>query len=852
MLIFRLIQRHISRRRFQSLLFVVGVALGVAVGLAIDLANTSAKRAFTISTESITGSTTHQIVGGPSGLDASIYNTVRDDLGITRAAPVIEAPVRAVNMDERALRFLGVDTQVEEPFRDYLSADQVLLDESFVDIEIADEILELFTPVLISERLAAEQGFSIGDILTLRINVELVDAQIVGLLQPDDSISQEALDDIVATDLRVAQRLFDMDGRISRLDLILEDDQVVAVESILPAGVILTTPAQRSNTLDQMTEAFEINLQALSLLALVVGIFLIYNTVMFSVVQRRNVIGIMRSLGTSKRQIFRMVLGEAFILGTVGTAFGLLMGIIMAQGTVGAISQSVNDLYFRVNVETVTITPMSILRGVAVGVAASVLAAVIPSIEATRTTPAGSMRRSDFEQSALKLVPYITAVGISMIIGGVLVLQLNSTNLILSFTGLFLVIVGAAFFTPLGMVTLSKMLTPVTGALFGVLGRMAPRALVRSLSRTAIAVAALTLSVSVIVGVGVMISSFRTTVVSWLDLTLGADIFISTPSASTDSDPNIDPALEQRLAEVPGVVDVPVVRTADVLSPTHPDLPPVQIVAIDTDLTGGKREFVWRAQDDYLALLEQGQVMVSEPFAFRRDITPENNTITLITDNGEQAFTVLGVFYDYTSDQGSLWMTLDTYRQFYDDPYLTSMAVTLAPNADLSEVRELIRTDALAGYDFELQSNRELRDSALEVFDRTFSITIALQILATIVAFIGILSALMALQLENIREYGIMRATGMTPGQLRQFTFIQTGLMGVISGILAIPIGVALAYILISVINVRSFGWSMNMQLQPQEFIQAFGVALIAALLAGVYPAWRISRIQPAAALRNE
>jgi putative ABC transport system permease protein len=213
---------------------------------------------------------------------------------------------------------------------------------------------------------------------------------------------------------------------------------------------------------------------------------------------------------------------------------------------------------------------------------------------------------------------------------------------------------------------------------------------------------------------------------------------------------------------------------------------------------------------------------------------------------------VAGVYYDYTTDQGALLMADPVYRRFYDDRSISSMAAFITPGADLQAVIDRLRTETLAGRDLVVRGNRALRDSALEVFERTFSITVALQALATIVAFIGILSALMSLQLEHSREYAVMRANGLTPRQMWQLTLTQTGLMGATAGLLAAPIGLALAYVLIDVINVRSFGWTMQVMLAPEEFIQAFLVAVAAALLAGIYPAWRLSRLSPSEALRME
>jgi putative ABC transport system permease protein len=273
-------------------------------------------------------------------------------------------------------------------------------------------------------------------------------------------------------------------------------------------------------------------------------------------------------------------------------------------------------------------------------------------------------------------------------------------------------------------------------------------------------------------------------------------------------------------------------------------------------VVGGARRFVWNsAGADYMDVLadtERSAVMVSEPFAFRRGITQEHNTLTLMTDRGAHTFTVVGVYYDYSTDQGSVFMADRLYRQFYDDPFISTMAVFLEPGADGAQVLEAIRAQVISGTDLIARSNRALRDSVFEVFDRTFAITMALRVLAVVVAFIGILSALMSLQLEQTRQYGVLRAIGLTPRQLRDYTLLQTGLMGITAGVLALPVGLALALILIYVINVRSFGWSMTFTLLPGELVLAFGVAVLAALAAGIYPAGRLARLSTARALRSE
>jgi len=852
LILLRLTRRYIDRRMLQSLLFVAGIALGVAVGVAIDLANSAAKRAFSLSVESVTGRATHQIVGGAGGVPTDLYRALRVEAGVRESAPVIEASVAAESLGGRSFRLLGVDPFAEAPFRSYLTTDAL----AEADATTGAGLFAFLTQpgaVLVGRDLAAQEGLAIGDTITLRTRTQpAAEVTVAGFLAPERDGAGEALNDLILADIATAQEITGQPGMLTRIDLILPDGaDLSAIEALLPPGTALVSTEASRSALSQMTDAFGINLQALSLLALLIGVFLIYNTVTFSVVQRRPQIGILRALGTTRRQVFELILAEAVLLGFVGTVIGLGLGILLGRGTVGLVAQTVNDLYFRVNVERVVVPPGTLLRGFLIGLGASVVAALIPSIEATHTPPAGVLRRSDIEQQARQRLPLVTVGALLLIAGGVGVLQIDTRDLVISFGGLFMVLIGGALLTPAALVVLMRLVGPGIGRAFGVLGRMAPRAITRSLSRTSVAVAALTMAVSAIVGVSSMIASFRGTVSDWLETTLGADIFVS-PIAG-DIQVDIDPAIVPRLEQVEGVERVTTVRNVTAIAPDYPDQPPAVLTVPSADITSRPRRFAWQqAPGDYWDALRAGQVVVSEPFAFRRGITPDNAQITLLTDRGPHTFEVAGVYYDYTTDQGAVLIAREVYDRFWDDPYLSALAIDLAPGASLEDVLETLQTETLPGTGLRAQSNRSLRASALEVFDRTFAITVALRLLATIVAFIGILSALLALQLEHTRQYGVLRANGMTPRQLRAFTLLQTGLMGGVAGVLALPQGIALAIILIEVINVRSFGWSMDLALSGQEFVQALAVALGAALVAGIYPAWRLSRLVTAQALRSE
>jgi putative ABC transport system permease protein len=851
--LFRLGQRYLLRRPLQSLLVILGIALGVAVVIAIDLANGSASRAFTLSTETIAGKATHQVIGGPSGVPVEVYTRLRRELGLRNVAPTVSGYVIVPALGERPLRLLGIDPFTDAPFRSYLSGDS----ERPLGVEQLTGFLTQPNTLLVSEAVATTYGVTAGETITLAIGAETQTVVVAGLLAPSDDLSRRALDSLLIADIATAQELLGQPTTLSTIDLILPEGaegetQIEAIENILPTGVRVERPAARTATVEQLSRAFELNLSALSLLALVVGMFLIYNTVMFSVVQRRPVLGTLRALGVTQREIFALIMSEAFLLGVIGALLGVALGILLGRGAVRLITQTINDLYFTVNVEGVTIVPENIIKGLLLGVGSALLAAFAPAWEAATVPPVTALRRSSLESKVSAILPYLAAASLALGGVGLLFLWVSTRSIFLSFAGLFAIVIAFALFTPLITIGVMRLLQPLL-ARFGLLGRIAPRDITRALSRTSVAIAALTVAVSVIVGVSVMIGSFRQTVVQWLDASLQADIYISPPSvAANRTDAPLDPAVAEEIENFPGVGRIATIRDVDVYSP---ELGTVQLVAVTEDDNGRARPFKWVAGGDVEAawarVVNEGAIFVTEPFAFRHDIQ-EGDSVTLLTDQGEKSFPVLAVYYDYSSDRGSILLDDAQYRAVYEDPYISSVVAYAAPGVDVDALVTDLRALFAGEQTLLIRSNVGLRAGVLEVFERAFAITGALQLLATIVAFIGVLAALMALQLERARDLGTLRAIGMTQGQLWRLTMLETGLMGGTAGLWAMPCGLALSLILIYVINVRSFGWTLQLQLAGWDFGQAFAVALVAALLAGLYPAYRMSRIQMARAIRSE
>ncbi len=867
-MIFKTSLRYLLRRPLQAALCILGVALGVAVVVAIDLANGSASRAFILSTETVTGRATHQVIGGPAGLDQDVYRRIKVELGIEQAAPVVEGYATALELDQQPLRILGVDIFAERPFRNYLGGDDV------IDLSILGDLLTAPDAVLLGGTMAERYGLKAGDTLSLRVADWRGVYRIVGILRPADNDSRAALDGLALMDISAAQELFGKVGRLSHIDLIADERAPAGaallerVRGVLPPGAQIVKPAARSQSVESLTEAFQLNLTALSLLALVVGMFLIYNTITFSIVQRRPIIGTLRCLGVTRREVFGLVLAESALLGAIGASIGLVLGVLLGRGAVGLVTQTINDLYYVVTVRSVALDPLILAKGFVLGVGAALLAALAPAYEATSIEPVGVMKRSNIEQRVRRLLPFVTAGGLLLALIGAAMLLLTK-SLVVNLAGIFGVVVGIALMSPALTIALMVVLPGPLGRLFGVIGRMAPRAVSNAISRTAIAIASLMIAVSVIIGLQSMIGSFRVTVETWLDASLIADVYVSPPSNGSgafNATSTIDPGLAAKFAAVPGVAEVVTLRRvpaefvpgAQAGATDQASWRSASLLAIDSSLERQAAIFVWALRDPsrlWVEMQGRDEVQVSEPFANRHGITPDgpNSFITLRTDAGPRTFRVVGVYYDYGSDQGVILMRRDLYDRYWRDGGISSLALHLAPPAQ-PQVADFVRDlrTRFAGRELVISANRELRANALEVFDRTFAITSALNLLATLVAFIGVLSALMALQIERTRELGVLRANGMTLRQMWRMTLLETGLMGGTAGLLSFPTGFLLALILVYIINLRSFGWTIRLELEWTTFAQAMLVALASALLAAIYPMLRMRRIEIAAAVRQE
>ncbi len=831
-LLWRALLKHPLRHPWQLGLAILGIALGVAAVLAVDLANASARRGFDLTMSRVTGHATHQISGGSQGVPETVYRALRVERGGHRSAPVVTGHLPRADRPGQLLQILGVDPFAEAPFR------AAAADTRGRKFDLRALLLEPDAALLPS---------ALGDRITLQRGENRF------ILKRAGTLDGSEMDGLIVTDISTAQVLLGYAGRLSHIDLILPDGpagerEAEALRAWLPDGLRVEQSESRNQATADLSAAFSLNLLAMSLLALVVGAFLIYNAISFSVVQRRGLLGILRALGVSRREVFVGILGEALLLGLAGVILGSLLGIWIGSGLIHLVTRTINDFYYVLSVREFFIDPRSLAKGAGLGLAATLVAAWLPAREAAAVAPGAALSRAHLESRWRLALPRLAAAGLLLCAGGGLILGM-SRSLAYGFVGLFLVIFAAALLTPPAIVGLVRLNQPLAVRL-GLLARMANRDVARHLSRTGIAVAALMVAFATTVGVGVMVDSFRGGVAIWINDLLNADLYLApTATEGGGNTESLQPATLAALRAEPGVASVSTYRRTTVDFRGRP----VQLIATELapasqtgyHLIEGDPAAAWRA-------FQTGEaVLITEPLAYRQRLSV-GDTLELASAAGLHRFAIAGVYLDYGSEHGRILIHRSSYERYWRDPNISSAAAFAAEGVNLADLRERLQGRLGAIQPVMLRPNRDLQARTLEIFDRTFTITNVLRLLAILVAAVGVLSALSALQLERAREFAVLRAIGMTPVEIGGLVSLQTGFMGAVAGLLALPTGLVLASVLIFVINRRAFGWSLPFQVNPWLLFETVALAVAAALLSGLYPIWRMSQARPAEALRTE
>lgn len=859
------ILRRLGQERARTATTIAGIALGVGVVIAIQLTNSSSVRGFETALETVAGRASIEIVG-PGGID----ETVLPALGWLRqhgsASAVIEGEMAMVGDGDalrgarrsEALKVLGVDILRDLTLRDYVvgqaqSAAGTL--PAGAGQLTPQQFLELLTSpesIVITEKLARRRGYGLGSRVRLMAGDTVNTYTIRGLLK-DAGPARVMNGSFALMDIAAAQLAFARLGRIDRVDVMLEkgadsaaiDAALAAVAARLPAGLSAQRPARRGQQVERMLAAFHLNLTALSWVALVVGLFLVYNTVTISVIARRDEIGVLRALGVTRRQVLALFLGEAAALGLAGTVLGLVIGRLLADAAVGLTSATVSTLYIATAAAPPALTFALVLLAFGVGVPLSLLAAWIPSREASQVSPTAAMRGYDRLETRVRLGAAALIAPAAVLAGAAALAQLGPVNgrPLFGYASSFATIIGASLLVPAIIYGLASVVRRPLRRLLGVEGLLAHANLAAAIPRLSISIAALAVSLSMMVAVAVMIGSFRDTVIYWVGQTLQADLFIGPGVKPTvGSEQTLSAAVIAAVRSHPDVVAVDTFRNIDLVY--NGNLVVLGAGTFETVLSHGS--LLFKSPADGRAALRRAigadAVVVSEVFANRYGAKP-GDRITLPTRAGPRRFEVCAVYYDYASDRGVIIMDRPTFVSHFGDLAPSGVAAYLREGADPERVREEMLARLDEGQRAFIYTNRALRTEVLRIFDSTFAITYALEIIAVFVAMLGVAATLLTLVLERRRELSMLRLIGAARRQVQRVVMIEAALIGAASQAIGLVVGLALSVVLVYVINVQSFGWTIQFRV-PVAFLAQVSVVVIAATtLAGLYPARRAARL---------
>jgi putative ABC transport system permease protein len=875
--------RHLLRHPAQLALALLGLALGVGTIIAVDIATASSGRAFELSMEAVNGAATHEIRGGPGGVDESLYARLK-----TSAIPVALTPIVEgyVDVGDETLQLVGIDPLVDASVRgdsrlsgagrgsaQRSSAGAAArangdAQRGAVPVEPGDKParaaadaagrggLESITLWLtepgasvMAASTAQRLGLRVDDEFKLSIGGAVRNGKLIGTLGGAGS----GLDTLLLADIAQAQEWLGLFGRLSRIDVRVPagaagETALKQLQAQLPSGVILQPAERRTKQSLDMTAAFTTNLQAMSLLALLVGVFLIFSAVSFAVVQRRRLIGVLRALGATRARVLAMILTEALMLGIVGAALGLVLGMFIGRELVALVSRTINDLYFVVAVNDVIIPGLAIAKAVGAGIGVALFAAAVPAIEVANSAPSLGLRRSVIEARAVNASRWLVGVSVVLAIAAGAIVLFSTRSLLAGFVALFLLLLTVAAITPAVLRGLALVASRFLGR-FSPIARLASGDIAASLSRTGVAVAALGLAIASMIGVSIMVESFRESLRTYLTRTIRADLYITAPGPGFGRpERRIEPDILRDVLAIPQIAEHTESRRVTVDSSRGPvrvdalRMVPASREAIP--LTTGNVDATW---DKF----EHGAVVVSEPLAWHLQLNV-GDRLELNTADGPHAFEVAGIYREYGNDQGSMMMSRAIYSRLWHDDAITAIGIYLQQGTDPPAAKALVREALRHRQSLAMTSNYEVRTISMRIFERTFVITRVLYWLTAGVAAIGLISALLAWELERSRELAIVRALGLTPAGAAGLIEAQTGFMGFVAFLAAIPAGVLTAVLLITVINRRAFGWQIDFHITAEQFVNAFAVAMIAALVAGLYPAWRMARAPLASDIREE
>jgi len=834
----------------RAIVTLIAVALGVAASYAIDIANDTAVASFSKSVDVIANHVNLQVFGAGRGFDERALLRVQRLPGVRSANPIVEGEIGlGVHPGDpqsgEIVRVMGIDiTRAALPN----GVDAAQAEANFDPHRFIDD-----NGIFVSHRIALRYHAPAGALLSAYAGPRLVHLHVMGVIPPNTV----GVDSSVAfVDIATAQELFGKVGLLDRIDIVADPTRLdsirAAIARVIPPGSRVLAPHTRLDEIKRMLASFQMNLSALADVALLVGMYLIYNAVAISVVQRKSEIGTLRALGARRREIFATFVAEGALYGAIGALLGLALGFVLARFAVQTVQLTVSTLYVASHADGLVVTPFATVKALSVGIGLAMLSAALPARDAAATAPARAMRTgAGAEHRVPGLGRASAALGVFALVLAAGLARLPAVGdgvPLFGYAAGILLIAGASLCTPIVLAAAAVAVRAIRGNASTTIAagflRGSPR-------RFSVAIASLAVAVGMMVAIAILVGSFRATIVAWTHDTLGADLYIKAPgTVDAGFQGYFQPEVPRLVASVPGVAAVDTFRGFDV--PFRGAFAQLGTTDVRSLVTRNALRFLGHPDVGALvrSMYDRNVVAVSEPFSTRFGLVP-GDAFTLDTPSGRTRFRIAAVYNDYSTSGGTFMMDRATFARLYHDDTVDSIAVYAKPGVNLADLRTAI-VRKLEPLRIDINTNREIRAYAIAIFDRTFAITNALYGISLTIAILGVVSTLFALVLERREEIALLRYIGLTRAGVRRTVLVQAAVVGVLAAAIGIGLGILLAADLIYVINRQSFGWLIEWKSPGWFYLQAAGMVIVAALVAAIYPARVASRIEMSQVLRAE
>jgi putative ABC transport system permease protein len=782
-------------------LSILGIALGVALGYGVHLVNRAAVSDVAAAVRSLAGEADLEVRGGRAGFAEALYPKIAQLPGVAVASPALELDV-GVAGTERTLRVTGID---------------ILRAAQLQPSLILEDRYELLAPdrVFVSAAAAETFGAGKGDELPLVAGPHTIRLRIAGVLSSLRGVT-------ALTDIATAQWRFGRLGELNRIDVRLapgaERQKVsAAIQALLPPGSHVAALEALEEASAYPSRSYRVNLNVLAMVALFTGGFLVFSAQALEVARRRGEHALLRVLGLKTKQVSRLVLQEAALLGALGAAAGLVLGYALAQLALRWSGADLGAGMFRGVTPRVDVSPGGALAYFLAGILVAVLGGLLPALDAARRPPARALKAGDEQTLFERIAPFWPGV---VILGlGAALSQLGPVHGVplFGYAAIACLLVGAIALVPrVSSFLFDHLPLPGYPPLRLALGqlRAAP-------GQAAVSLAAIVASFSLMAAMVIMVASFRQSVDDWLQSVLPAELYFRTTHAGDTG--ILDPGFEERVRALPQIARVDFLRSGRML--LDPARPPLVLIARD------------RAEKAFPVLSERYErragdppaVWVSEAVSDLYGFTP-GRQLELPILGKKHAVVVAGIFRDYARQHGAVLIDRADYVALTGDRAVNDGALWLAPGTTPAAAMEAL--SALpGGAQLDMAEPGEIREVSLHIFDRSFAVTYAMEAVAVLVGLFGLSSSLGAIVLARRREFGVLRHLGLTRAQIRSMLAAEGGLLALVGSAAGLAAGAAISLVLVYVINRQSFHWSM--ELHP-PYLLLLGFVFLLCLLAVV------------------